>query len=66
MLSYGYAGAEGYLNLTQGAVYEHYGDKYAGSGINAGVGGFWGSYLSYTILFPGYTLDYWSRPGSRR
>lgn len=60
------ASIEGYEDLSQGAVIEHYGAKYSGVGLNLGVGAFYGIYVSHTFLFPGFTSDYWSRPGSRR
>jgi hypothetical protein len=57
---------EGYLDISHGAVRDHYGDNLSGLGGNIGVGAGWFKYFSYTITFPPPPPEFWSRPGSRR
>jgi len=57
---------EGYMDISHGAVRNHYGDNLSGLGFNIGVGYGWFKYFSYTITFSTPPPDFWGRPGSRR
>jgi RHS repeat-associated protein len=65
-LSVLYVGVEGYMDISQGAVRDHYGRNLKGGGGNIGVGSGIFKYFSYTITFNPPPRDFWLYPGTRR
>ena len=59
-------GIEGYMDMSHGAVRDHYGNNLEGFGGNIGVGQGWFKYFSYTFIFSPPPPEFWTRPGSRR
>ena len=59
-------GIEGYMDMSHGAVRDHYGNNLEGFGGNIGKGQGWFTYFSYTFIFSPPLPEFWTRPGSRR
>ncbi|OYT14558.1 MAG: hypothetical protein B7C24_17675 [Bacteroidetes bacterium 4572_77] len=57
---------EGYMDISHGAVRDHYGGNLTGLGLNLGKGYGWFKYFSYTITFDPPSREIWLHPAMRR